>query len=481
MSTTTIRVRQILENMNTIQRNQLKKLLPIQTTVPELTTHKYPSSLLSNLPSQESYSILGFVAEELLRLPKAEITEDNLITIVRRLYPAFSKENEAKVRASKTTQPFLDCLKVTRRGLESVLRAEDGDLVFEERVVQGTVEGHPDMHNRTQVFEVKLTGMLNQNWVAFLLQVFAYGALLPEAKDLYLVLPLQKVVWHADIRDWTERGDFLKALQSWSSEKQTTGLEMAILASVLCQTFSIGTHTGKQKTIESTIASFGDFSKPYQIFLGGPITAKVNITDAELAKGRKMVDQTGATVFVHAPYIINLSIEEDKDNWQHTLLQKNLNYTNTFGGKGVVVHVGKYKKEQPSVAIERMRKAILAVLASATEQCPLLLETPAGQGTELLTDMKEFLDFVESFNDPRLQMCLDTCHVFAAGHKPLDYLKAALARKHLLKLVHFNDSLDVCGSCKDRHAPIGGGKIGFEGMKELAQLCAAHQIPMVIE
>ena len=88
---------------------------------------------------------------------------------------------------------------------------------------------------------------------------------------------------------------------------------------------------------------------------------------------------------------------------------------------------------------------------------------------------------MESFNDPRLRMCLDTCHVFAAGHKPLDYLKAALARKGLLKLVHFNDSLDVCGSCKDRHAPIGGGKIGFEGMKELAELCSQHHIPMVIE
>lgn len=475
----TLRVRQILEGMDPEQKTTLKKLLPIKTTSPELNTHPYPSGLLNCLPKDESYSLLGFIAEELLRKPVAEITLDALVQVTRSRYAGLSDASEKKIRASVTTQPFLDCLRSTRKSLESVLRNE-GDLLFEDRIVAGSVEGHPDMRNKTQIFEVKLTGMLKQNWSSFLYQVFAYGAIRREAKDLYLVLPLQKIVWHANIEDWDERGAYLKCMQDHATRSLTVGVENGLLAAALCLQHSIGHHAHKAKTMDATITALGDFSKPYQIFLGGPITAKLSIADAELAKARQLVEKTKATVFVHSPYIINLSTK-DEDNWQLTLLKKNLSYTRAFGGKGVVVHVGKYVKQEPKAAHEQMRIAIREALEAASPECPLLLETPAGQGTELLTKRTDFLDFVESFQDPRIRMCLDTCHVFASGHSPLEYLQEAIKRPGLLKLVHFNDSQDTCGSCKDRHAFIGTGKIGFEVMEQLAVLCAKNKIPMVIE
>jgi deoxyribonuclease-4 len=95
--------------------------------------------------------------------------------------------------------------------------------------------------------------------------------------------------------------------------------------------------------------------------------------------------------------------------------------------------------------------------------------------------MTEFLDFVSSFNDQRVRVCLDTCHVFACGHKPLEYIEAALARPKLLKLIHFNDSLGTCGSCVDRHAHVGTGNIGMEGMRAIAERCSAAALPMIIE
>ena len=128
-----------------------------------------------------------------------------------------------------------------------------------------------------------------------------------------------------------------------------------------------------------------------------------------------------------------------------------------------------------------MRAAIRLAMEHATVDCPLLLETPAGQGTETLKDMNEFLNFVESFKDQRVRVCLDTCHVFACGHKPLEYIGAALARPALLKLIHFNDSLGGCGSCVDRHASIGAGNIGMEGMRAIAETCTAAGLPMIIE
>ena len=479
---TTLRVRQILSKMDSVSMSTLRKLLPAKMPVPDIDTHRYPSALLSAFPEGESYSILGFVAEHLLRLPSSEIDTKSLMKVVYELLPTFSKEAEAKVLKSKTTQPFLDCLVKTRKDLEKVLRSgeAEGALKFEDVISNGSVEGHPDIYNTTQIFEVKLTGMLKQNWTSFLLQVFAYGALMPSATDLYLVLPLQQTVWHADIRGWGKRAAFLEALTKWSTYQQTDGVEMAMKAALLYSLYHIGTHTGKQKQLLTTVAALGDYTKPYQIFLSGPQNSHIKTDDSDIAATLGFIGKMRAKIYVHSQYIINLCAKTD-DNWHTDLLIRNLQITRAFGGKGVVVHVGKSVKQPLAEALEAMRTSIATAIEHATSDCPLLLETPAGQGTETLTDMKEFLDFVESFADPRLRICLDTCHVYACGVQPLDYIQAALQRPGLLKLIHFNDSHGGCGSCVDRHAATGTGKIGFKTMTLIADACAKADLPMLVE
>jgi deoxyribonuclease-4 len=242
----------------------------------------------------------------------------------------------------------------------------------------------------------------------------------------------------------------------------------------------IGCHIGKQKSMELTMKSVPD-SRPYQIFLSGPQSSHMNIKPEDLSSGKKVLDARKLNVYVHSQYIINLCAKDVKDEWHTKLLQKNLEYTRAFGGKGVVVHVGKSTDQPMEQALENMRKAILTCLPYATEECPLLLETPAGQGTEVLRGMNEFIEFVESFKDKRLRMCLDTCHVFACKHDPMTYLFKANSRAGLLKLVHYNDSLGTCGSCVDRHALVGSGHIGFEKMRDVAEFCSENGIPMVIE
>ena len=488
MAASTLRVRQILESMDSVQRAGLKKLLPAKLKMPEVETARYPSALLGCFPAGETYSYLGIVAEHLLRLPAGEINVDALVRTSAAVCPSFGAVQEGKVRKSVTTAPFLECLVTTRTALEGVLVGPAEALEFEPTITSGSVEGHPDMKNTTQVFEVKLTGMLKANWTSFLLQVFAYGALDPAVTDLYLVLPLQKTVWHASLAGWKKRGAYLEMLTTWSSKAQTTGFETALMAMALCQEYRIGCHVGKQKVLATTLASLGDYSRPYQIFLGGPQSSKLSIGDDDLAASLGVVTKTRARVFVHSQYIINLCAvpkadapAADANAWHTDLLVKNLQYTRAFGGQGVVVHVGKSVAAPVPEALERMRGALLLALEHATTDCPLLLETPAGQGTETLKGMAEFLDFVESFADARLRVCLDTCHVFACGHNPLEYVNTALARPGLLKLIHFNDSLGGCGSCVDRHAAIGAGQIGCEGMEALASVCAAAGLPMVIE
>jgi deoxyribonuclease-4 len=90
--------------------------------------------------------------------------------------------------------------------------------------------------------------------------------------------------------------------------------------------------------------------------------------------------------------------------------------------------------------------------------------------------------FVAEINDPRLRICIDTCHVFACGADPHTYLTDFLtAHPGMTKLIHFNDSATPCGSCLDRHAFCGQGHIGLEKMTAIATAATAAQLPMVIE
>jgi deoxyribonuclease-4 len=371
---------------------------------------------------------------------------------------------------------------------------------------------------------MKLTGQILKNWSYFTLQALAYAALDPAVMTVCLVLPLQSTVWQCDVSGWTNRLKYRDALNAAvtkllappraprapkaaaaaaaagtvtaiggaGSPSPSPAVVAATVAAVLTynparafaltQTYKIGYHVRKFPTLMKTIAEFPDPSKPYQIFLGGPQSSKMKVTDGELAATSSLIAAARLKVYVHSQYIINLANASAADNWNVTLLARNLQYASAIGCRGVVVHVGKATDKPYETALENMRINIARVLEHATPECPLLLETPAGQGTETLKGDDEFIAFIESFGgDPRLRVCLDTCHVFACGHKPLTFIDKLNAKPDLIKLIHFNDSLEPCGSCKDRHAPIGGGHIGYDGMEMIAKRCHELGLPMVIE
>ncbi len=255
------------------------------------------------------------------------------------------------------------------------------------------------------------------------------------------------------------------------------------MASTLFVTYSIGSHMGKKPKLLTTVQSLPK-DRPSQIFLGGPQSSNLKADESDMTACAAYVKQNSLRVFVHSQYIINFATRNETDNWHLDLLKKNLTIANKAGLKGVVVHVGKSVKLAKSVAVENMRKNILDCLEAATEECPLLLETPAGQGTELLVKPEEFITFIKGFgDDPRIKLCLDTCHVFAAGCDPLVYLNK-LEEQGLLEklvLVHFNDSKECCGSCKDRHEIPGLGHIGIDVLTAVAAKCSEKGIPMVVE
>jgi deoxyribonuclease-4 len=141
--------------------------------------------------------------------------------------------------------------------------------------------------------------------------------------------------------------------------------------------------------------------------------------------------------------------------------------------------------------MRQVREGLLPVLDRLDEDGPrLLLESTAGQGRSLcasVSDLGPYLDALD--RHPRVGVCFDTCHSFAAG-EPLDEpggttatldRLVAVAGAERLRLVHANDSEDGRGSCKDRHARIGEGRIGLAAFAELLAHPATAGVPLVLE
>ena len=253
----------------------------------------------------------------------------------------------------------------------------------------------------------------------------------------------------------------------------------------------VGTHIPKSKAFYSTLTSFFDLAentnRPVQLFTGSPKfwrRPKLNKNDVEDTK--KLVKYNKLSVYIHSIYLINLckSPEEFKEKafdcikWE---MQAGL----LMGFKGVVIHCGKSLKMDIPQALDNMYKNILSILVHTSPTCPLLLETSSGQGSETLWEFESFKKFYGRFNSEereKLKICIDTCHVFAAGHDPYDFLDNwEKTYPKSLVLVHFNDSKEACGHKKDRHAFPGEGHVGPEKMALIESWCRDRNLPMVLE
>ena len=504
-----LRVRRVLDSLSSQDESALRKLLPKgvigDKSIAALPNGKFPSALHSVLPDGEGYSIIGHVGEELLHVGAEDINVELLLSLVNER-AAIDDKAEAKIRKSVTTGAFLEAVRKTRRLLDPLFAAVEGEVVAEPTLEGRHVEGHPDLvvgldercaalpggkettfaeKEGSHIFEVKCAGQPKASWSGFLYQAFAYAALLPSAARVSIVLPLQSHVWTFDLEGWpkAQREAYKELLEAAAEKAMTVGVSVAAVAEEVCGRCLVGSHVEKKEVMEKLMVDL-DSMKPWQIFLSGNMNSNVNIKPPVIKAVRAMVDDSPETrLYVHSPYLINLAATPgEKEDFHVTCLKKCLDAAVAMGFRGVVVHVGKSVKLGAAEALENMRWAVEQVLPHASAECPLLLETPAGQGTEMLTDLEEFVGFVSGFEDPRFRICVDTCHVFATGYDPLDYIKYVHAvDADLLRLVHFNDSETACGACVDRHASMGMGQIGLEKMTEIAEWCLAAGVPALIE
>jgi deoxyribonuclease-4 len=231
-----------------------------------------------------------------------------------------------------------------------------------------------------------------------------------------------------------------------------------------------------------------------QVFVGNPrgwaLSAGDPATDATFA--RTCVDR-GTRAFVHTPYLVNLG-SPTPATFERSVatIAHNLHRAVRMGVEGVVVHTGSCVDEGSfDAALRQVREGLLPVLDALDDAAPwLLLEPTAGQGRSLcagVADLARYLDALD--RHPRVGICLDTCHVFAAG-APLDEPGGAaatldqlveVAGPGRLRLVHANDSKDPRGSLRDRHERVGEGHIGEDAFAELLAHPATDGVPFIAE
>jgi deoxyribonuclease-4 len=208
---------------------------------------------------------------------------------------------------------------------------------------------------------------------------------------------------------------------------------------------------------------------------------------------RTRASELDIETYVHAPFLINLG-SPTVGTYENSLASTaySLKRGREIGSKGVVIHTGSaVDVNHVAKAWKQINKGMMPILKKLTDEDPwLLLEPTAGQGQSLVKELDDLTKYFDALEwHPKVGVCLDTCHVFAAGHdiakkggmtETLDLLVKIVGIERI-QLIHANDSMDVCGALKDRHQNIGAGEIGVKPFQELLAHPAVANAPLILE
>jgi deoxyribonuclease-4 len=220
--------------------------------------------------------------------------------------------------------------------------------------------------------------------------------------------------------------------------------------------------------------------------------AKAISADEALRFKAALAEHKIAHPISHDSYLINLA-SPDEELWRKSLeaFIVELQRADQLGIPYVVAHPGAFTTTSEEAGLKRIISALDEVHAQTrgVASC-CLLETTAGQGSTLGWKFEHLAEIIDGVKDPdRLGVCVDTCHIFAAGY-PLGTEKEYKATFKALdktvgvktvKAFHLNDSKRELGSRVDRHAHIGEGHLGIEPFRHLMNDSRFRKVPMYLE
>jgi deoxyribonuclease-4 len=248
-----------------------------------------------------------------------------------------------------------------------------------------------------------------------------------------------------------------------------------------------GLHRAVQRAVESGCDCLQIFVKNQRQWRAGPL-------DAEAVRQWRQALSLGGVgpVVAHSAYLINPASPDGTIRLKSAAaLLDELQRCGRLGVAGLVLHPGSHMGAGEASGLARVVEALNQALdQDDAHETPILLETTAGQGTALGYRFEHLAELIDRCDRPeRLGVCLDTCHVFAAGYdvgtsdgckRTLEEFDRVVGLKRLA-CIHCNDSKRELGSRVDRHEHIGQGRIGRDGFKCLINDQRLAHLPFILE
>jgi len=255
----------------------------------------------------------------------------------------------------------------------------------------------------------------------------------------------------------------------------------------------IGAHVSASGGISKAVGRGVEIGcETIQIFGSSPQSwAFRPVPDSEIDAFRRSATESGlGPVFLHAIYLINMGTADQSSLAKG--IDSLVNYMNlaaNIGAGGIIFHPGSHKGAGYGAVFEQAVESIKRVLDQSPVGPYLCLENMAGMGQHIGAKLWELGDIIKAVDDPRLRICLDTQHSFAAGYdlrtkEGVDMMMFEFDETigvDNLAAVHANDSKQPCGSGVDRHDNIGEGLIGEAGFEAIMGHAAFRDVPFFLE
>lgn len=259
-------------------------------------------------------------------------------------------------------------------------------------------------------------------------------------------------------------------------------------------TFFVGAHASMAMGFGNALKSIDVIGgNAVQVFLKSPrsrFSKPLDEVDAE--NTRNYLKERNMFLIGHCSYLLNFAKDFSKDPWAVESLIDDMKKCSALGGVGVVLHIGKYLDMTKEVAFDNIRKAVGLVIEKTPSDVKVIFENTAGQGTEVGFRFDELSEIYQQFSvedKRRIGFCLDTCHSHAGGYDLSTKVGVENWKDEFNRLIgwdkvvciHFNDAKKDAGSRVDRHADLGFGTIGIDGLKEVARIARQTGKPLILE
>ncbi|WP_223066255.1 deoxyribonuclease IV [Paenibacillus caui] len=234
-------------------------------------------------------------------------------------------------------------------------------------------------------------------------------------------------------------------------------------------------------------------AKSFQYFPKNPRSLVVKTwNERDAAACKALCAENGLLSVAHTPYPGNLAVnaEDEPVQFAKTVasLRNDLEIAEACGSLGIIVHFGINKQRNPLQGYKNVIQCINEILSYWNGQAKLLLENQAGNHGSMGITMEEMLQVRKLCSKPeQIGFCFDTCHAFAAGvwtgagDSNFIHKSRELGFWDYVECIHLNDSVYPAGSRKDRHARVGLGYIGADGLGSLVRMKELEGKPLIME